>query len=94
VAEGDWLLTFLEAARERISEERAAEVNAVLDLVQGALEGEPSATELAREIKHVLLNALQVARHYGVDQELSASIENSYQTLVKEGWIREEGGSD
>lgn len=56
--------------------------------------GEPSAAELAREIKHVLLNALQVARHYGVDQELSASIENSYQTLVKEGWIREEGHSD
>lgn len=45
VSEGDWLLTFLEAARERISEERAAEVNAVLDLVQGALEGEPSATD-------------------------------------------------
>lgn len=56
--------------------------------------GEPGAAELAREIKHVLLNALQVARHYGVDQELSASIENSYQTLVREGWIREGGNSD
>ncbi len=45
VAEGDWLLTFLDAARERIAEERAAEVNAVLDLVQGALDGEPGAAD-------------------------------------------------
>lgn len=49
--------------------------------------GEPSAARLAQEIKHVLLNALQVARFYGVDQELSASIESSFQTLIKEGWI-------
>lgn len=38
--EGDWLLVFLDAARERIDAQRAAEVNAVLDLVQGALNGE------------------------------------------------------
>ncbi len=49
--------------------------------------GEPSAAHLAQEIKHVLLNALRVVQHYGVEQELSASIESSYQTLVKEGWI-------
>jgi len=39
-AEGDWLLIFLDAARERIDAARAAEVHAVLDLVQGAMNGE------------------------------------------------------
>lgn len=38
-AEQDWLLVFLDAARERIDAARAAEVNAVLDLLQGALAG-------------------------------------------------------
>ena len=41
-AEQDWLLVFLDAARERIDAARAAEVNAVLDLLQGALAGSPS----------------------------------------------------
>lgn len=40
VAEGDWLLVFLDAARERIDAQRAAEVNAALDLLAGALGGE------------------------------------------------------
>ncbi len=40
VAEGEWLLVFLDAARERIDAARAAEVNAVLDLLQNALQGE------------------------------------------------------
>lgn len=39
-AEDDWLLVFLDAARERIDAARAAEVNAVLDLVQDAMNGE------------------------------------------------------
>jgi hydrogenase expression/formation protein HypC len=43
-AEQDWLLVFLDAARERIDVHRAAEVNAVLDLLQGALAGAPDAT--------------------------------------------------
>jgi len=43
-AEQDWLLVFLDAARERIDAHRAAEVNAVLDLLQGALAGAPDAT--------------------------------------------------
>lgn len=33
VTEGDWLLVFLNDARERIDAQRAAEVNAMLDLV-------------------------------------------------------------
>lgn len=38
-AVGDWLLVFLDSARERIDAARAAEVNALLDQVQGALLG-------------------------------------------------------
>jgi hydrogenase expression/formation protein HypC len=36
---GDWLLVFLDAARESIPSERAAEVNAVLDLMETTLAG-------------------------------------------------------
>lgn len=43
-AERDWLLVFVDAARERIDAQRAAEVNAVLDLLQGALAGAPETT--------------------------------------------------
>jgi hydrogenase expression/formation protein HypC len=39
VAVGDWLLVFLGDAREAIGAERAAEVNAALDMVFGALSG-------------------------------------------------------
>lgn len=39
VQAGDWLLVFLDDARERIDAARAAEVNAALDLVLGALDG-------------------------------------------------------
>lgn len=39
VAPGDWLLVFLDDARERIDAGRAAEVGAALDLVLGALQG-------------------------------------------------------
>lgn len=38
-APGDWLLVFLDSARERISAERAAEVDATLDLVADAMLG-------------------------------------------------------
>ncbi|NML15729.1 HypC/HybG/HupF family hydrogenase formation chaperone [Azohydromonas caseinilytica] len=41
VAAGEWLLVFLDAARERIDAQRAAEVNAALDLLAGALGGQP-----------------------------------------------------
>ena len=40
VAPGEWLLVFLDAARERIDAQRAAEVNAALDLLVGALSGQ------------------------------------------------------
>lgn len=38
-APGDWLLVFLGSARERIDAARAAEVNALLDLVEQAAHG-------------------------------------------------------
>jgi len=37
---GDWLLVFLDAAREAIDADRAAEVNATLDLLQASLAGD------------------------------------------------------
>lgn len=39
VQPGDWLLVFIDGARERLSPERAAEVNATLDLVAETLAG-------------------------------------------------------
>jgi hydrogenase expression/formation protein HypC len=42
-APGDWLLVFLDAAREHIDAERAAEVNATLDLLGSALSGDSGA---------------------------------------------------
>lgn len=36
---GDWLLVFLDDAREQIDASRAAEVNTALDLVLGAMQG-------------------------------------------------------
>ncbi len=39
VVPGDWLLVFLGDAREHIDADRAAEVNAALDLVLGAMQG-------------------------------------------------------
>lgn len=38
-AVGDWLLTFIDDAREIISAERAQEVNATLDLLQAVMDG-------------------------------------------------------
>jgi hydrogenase expression/formation protein HypC len=39
---GDWLLTFIDDAREIISAERAHEVNATLDLLQAVMDGDLS----------------------------------------------------
>lgn len=43
---GDWLLVFLDSARSVIDADRAAEVEALLDLVQAAM-GAPAATDPA-----------------------------------------------
>ncbi len=44
---GDWVLVFLGSARERISAERAAEVQAMLALVQDSMNGQYDAATLA-----------------------------------------------
>ena len=46
VAPGDWLLVFLDDARESIDAARAAEVNAALDLVLGAMQGADLAVDI------------------------------------------------
>jgi len=43
--------------------------------------------ELAKEVQDVLRRAPQVAQYYGVEQELKASVEQSYQRLKAEGFI-------
>lgn len=51
VAVGDWLLVFLDDARELIDAQRAAEVNAVLELVAAAMNGSaPSDQALGFEL--------------------------------------------
>jgi hydrogenase expression/formation protein HypC len=37
---GEWLLIFIDSAQERISVERAQEINTTLDLMEAALRGE------------------------------------------------------
>lgn len=46
VVPGDWLLVFLDDAREPIDAARAAEVNAALDLVLGAMQGADLAVDI------------------------------------------------
>jgi NTP pyrophosphatase (non-canonical NTP hydrolase) len=49
--------------------------------------GQPDKAKLAKEVQDVLRCALQIAQHYGVEHELAASIEDSYQRLKAEGFI-------
>ena len=49
--------------------------------------GQPDPQALAKEIKDVLICALQVAVHYGVEAELEATLALSYQRLKAEGHI-------
>ena len=46
VVPGDWLLVFLDDARESIDAARAAEVNTALDLVLGAMQGADLAVDI------------------------------------------------
>jgi hydrogenase expression/formation protein HypC len=50
VAIGDWLLVFLDDAREAISAARAAEIEATLALVEAALAGDAGAGDAAFEL--------------------------------------------
>jgi len=60
---GDWLLIFQGAARERLSAQRAAEINAALDLLEQGLAGRLDAAadpgfELPSTMSHARLAAL------------------------------------
>ena len=50
--------------------------------------GEPDKAKLAKEVLDVLHCTLQIAQHYGVEQELDAAIERSYQRLKSDGFIQ------
>jgi hydrogenase expression/formation protein HypC len=39
VTPGEWLLVFIDSAQERLEPQRAAEINATLDLLQAAMSG-------------------------------------------------------
>ena len=56
--------------------------------VKGEKWGQPDRAKLATEVKHALLCALQIAQHYGVEEELGASIASSYERLLAEGHIQ------
>ncbi|MEW5834407.1 MAG: HypC/HybG/HupF family hydrogenase formation chaperone [Pseudomonadota bacterium] len=62
VAVGDWLLVFLGSARERLDAQRAAEVNAALDLLDAAMKGagaaDAAAFELPSSMSHAALALL------------------------------------
>ena len=50
--------------------------------------GEPNRSELAKEVQDVLRAALSIARYYSIEEELRASIDESYRKLEIEGFIR------
>lgn len=52
--------------------------------------GPPDKSHLAKEVLDVLRCALQVAVYYGVETELEAHIQNSYQRLKNEGHLKAE----
>lgn len=56
---GDWLLVFLDDARELISPERAQEVNATLDLLASAL-GQGDAPEFPVDLGFALPSAMDL----------------------------------
>jgi NTP pyrophosphatase (non-canonical NTP hydrolase) len=49
--------------------------------------GEPDKVHLAKEVQDVLRSALQIAQYYQIENELMASIDQSYQRMKKEGLI-------
>jgi 8-oxo-dGTP diphosphatase len=52
--------------------------------------GQPDRAHLAKEVMDVLRCALQISLYYGIESELIASIETSYQRMLSEGLLEEE----
>lgn len=48
---------------------------------------QPDKDELAKEIKQVMLAALDLARYYGVEKQLEQSITANYERAISEGLI-------
>ena len=46
--------------------------------------GEPDKAKLAKEVQDVMRCALQIGMYYGIEKELHASIEKSYQRVKEE----------
>lgn len=69
VAPGDWLLVFLADARERIDALRAAEVNAALDLLFGALSGAPGWADASAAPGFALPSQMSAAELRALTQE-------------------------
>lgn len=72
--------------------EEAGELASAVNHFEGAgvkrsKHGSPDPEMLAKEIQDVLRAALALARHYGVEDRLYASIDESYHTLLAEGYI-------
>lgn len=49
--------------------------------------GAPDRAKLAKEVQDVLRAALSIARYYGIEDELAFSIDDSYEKLVRDGYI-------
>ncbi|MBL8275541.1 HypC/HybG/HupF family hydrogenase formation chaperone [Roseateles puraquae] len=68
---GDWLLVFLDSAQERITAERAAEVDATLDLLAAVQAGEGGGADAAFTLPSQLsaheLLALTGAHHHTME---------------------------
>lgn len=68
--------------------ELAQKVNHFEDTgVKRAKYGAPDRTALAKEIRDVLLCALQAAIYYGVEPELETHLQTAYERLKAEGHI-------
>lgn len=46
--------------------------------------GEPDKAKMAKEVQDVIRCALQIAHHYGIEEDLDASIAKSYQQVLIE----------
>ena len=49
--------------------------------------GSPDRAAFAKELQDVMRAVLQLAIHYGLEEELAASVERSYRQIVIEGWV-------
>jgi hydrogenase expression/formation protein HypC len=77
VSAGDWLLIFLDSAQERLSAERALEINATLDLMAAALQGQDSFEAVAFALPSAMSQAQILALSGAPDTNtLETSIEH------------------